>query len=64
MLSGMDADGHLAGVSNDPIGNEFEDVTEDINRFASVRLAEMASLVLKILCLPQTVRCMDRLMGK
>jgi nucleoside-diphosphate-sugar epimerase len=43
MLSGVDAVVHLAGVSNDPIGNEFEDVTEDINRCASVRLAEMAS---------------------
>jgi len=44
MLSGVDAIVHLAGVSNDPIGHEFEDVTEDINRRASVRLAEMASL--------------------
>jgi len=43
MLKGVDAVVHLAGVSNDPIGHEFEDVTEDINRRASVRLAEMAS---------------------
>jgi len=43
MLNGVDAVVHLAGVSNDPIGVEFEDVTEDINRRASVRLAEMAS---------------------
>jgi len=43
MLKGVDAVLHLAGVSNDPIGQEFEDVTEDINRRASVRLAEMAS---------------------
>ena len=43
MLSGVDAVVHLAGVSNDPIGVEFEDVTEEINRRASVRLAEMAS---------------------
>ena len=43
MLSGMDAVVHLAGVSNDPIGVEFEDVTEEINRRASVRPAEMAS---------------------
>jgi len=43
MLNGVDAVVHLAGVSNDPIGVEFEDVTEEINRRASVRLAEMAS---------------------
>ena len=43
MLTGVDAVVHLAGVSNDPIGVEFEDVTEEINRRASVRLAEMAS---------------------
>lgn len=43
MLNGVDAVVHLAGVSNDPIGHEFEDVTEDINRRTSVRLAEMAS---------------------
>lgn len=43
MLNDVDAVVHLAGVSNDPIGHEFEDVTEDINRRASVRLAEMAS---------------------
>jgi len=43
MLKGVDAVVHLAGVSNDPIGVEFEDVTEEINRRASVRLAEMAS---------------------
>lgn len=43
MLREVDAVVHLAGVSNDPIGHEFADVTEDINRSASVRLAEMAS---------------------
>lgn len=43
VLSGLDAVIHLAGVSNDPIGNEFEDVTADINRHASVRLAKMAT---------------------
>ena len=42
VLNGVDAVVHLAGVSNDPIGNEFEDVTADINRYASVRLAKMA----------------------
>ena len=43
MLNGVDAVLHLAGVSNDPIGHEFEDVTAEINRHASVRLANMAS---------------------
>lgn len=42
ILSGVDAVVHLAGVSNDPIGKEFESVTEDINRYASVRLAKIA----------------------
>ena len=36
----VDAVVHLAGISNDPIGKEFESVTEDINRYASVRLAK------------------------
>lgn len=45
MLNGVDAVVHLAGVSNDPIGVEFEAVTEEINRRASVRLANMASSV-------------------
>lgn len=43
MLDGVDAVVHLAGVSNDPIGNEFEKVTEDINQHASVKLAKMSS---------------------
>lgn len=43
MLNKVDAIVHLAGVSNDPIGNEFEDVTKEINQKASVKLAEMAS---------------------
>jgi len=33
---------HLAGVSNDPMGNEFEQVTTDINHLASINLAKMA----------------------
>ncbi|MDC0393486.1 SDR family oxidoreductase [Candidatus Pelagibacter sp.] len=43
MLDGVDAVVHLAGVSNDPIGNEFEEITEKINQHASVKLAKMAS---------------------
>jgi len=42
LLTEVDAVIHLAGISNDPIGNEFEDVTADINNHASVRLAKMA----------------------
>jgi len=42
MLAGIDAIVHLAGVSNDPIGDEFESVTTDVNRNASVRLVEMS----------------------
>jgi nucleoside-diphosphate-sugar epimerase len=42
ILDGVDAIVHLAGISNDPIGNKFEEVTLDINYRASVKLAEMA----------------------
>jgi len=43
LLNGVDAVVHLAAVSNDPMGNRFEQVTEDINQSASVRLAIMAA---------------------
>ena len=43
MLTGVDAIVHLAGISNDPMGHEFESVTAQINHKASVRLAEMAA---------------------
>ncbi len=33
---------HLAGISNDPMGNAFEEVTTDINLKSSVRLAELS----------------------
>ncbi len=33
---------HLAGLSNDPMGNSFEQVTDDINCQASIRLAQLA----------------------
>lgn len=42
MLNGIDAVIHLAGISNDPIGNQFEDVTLDINYKASIQLAKKA----------------------
>lgn len=41
-LAGVDAIVHLAAVSNDPMGNRFEAVTDAINHRASVRLARLA----------------------
>jgi len=43
LLKDMDAVIHLAAVSNDPIGNKFESITEDINFKASVDLARRAA---------------------
>ena len=45
VLKGVDAIVHLAGISNDPIGNRFEEVTLDINYRSSVDLAEKAKEV-------------------
>lgn len=42
LLDGVDAVIHLGAVSNDPMGNRFEQVTEEINFRASLRLAELA----------------------
>jgi len=42
VLDGVDAIVHLAAISNDPIGNKFEDVTLDINHRASIDLAKKA----------------------
>lgn len=42
VLKGVDAIVHLAGISNDPMGKTFEDVTYDINYHASVELAKKA----------------------
>jgi len=41
-LDGVDAIIHLAAISNDPMGNEFEDVTLAVNRDATIRLAQLA----------------------
>jgi len=41
-LWGIDAVIHLAGISNDPLGDLNPDCTFDINHRASVRLAELA----------------------
>jgi nucleoside-diphosphate-sugar epimerase len=41
-LEGMDAVVHLAGLSNDPLGNLHPEITYEINHVASVRLARLA----------------------
>lgn len=40
-IEGIDAVVHLAAVSNDPIGKEFESATHQINAAASARLARL-----------------------
>jgi nucleoside-diphosphate-sugar epimerase len=42
LLTEIDAIVHLAAISNDPMGNKFENVTFDINHKASINLAKMA----------------------
>ncbi len=42
VLKDVDSVVHLAGISNDPIGNRFEEVTLDINYRASIDLAGKA----------------------
>ena len=42
LLKNVDAVVHLAAISNDPMGNKFENVTFDINHQASVNLAKKA----------------------
>lgn len=42
LLSGLDAVVHLAAISNDTMGNMFEDVTMEVNYRASVELARKA----------------------
>ena len=42
LLDGVDAVVHLAAISNDPMGKEFETVTEEINEKASIVFAEKA----------------------
>lgn len=41
-LTGLDAIIHLAGLSNDPLGDYRPELTVDINEAASVRLAQLA----------------------
>ncbi len=42
LLKNVDAVVHLAGISNDPMGKAFENVTLAINYKASIKLAKMA----------------------
>lgn len=42
ILRHVDAIVHLAAISNDPIGNRFEVVTDEVNRAASLKLAARA----------------------
>jgi UDP-glucose 4-epimerase len=42
-MRGFDAVVHLAAISNDPMGNQFSEVTKEINQDASLRLARLAS---------------------
>jgi nucleoside-diphosphate-sugar epimerase len=42
LLKGVDAIVHLAAISNDPMGNTFEEATYDINYHASIDLAKKA----------------------
>jgi nucleoside-diphosphate-sugar epimerase len=44
-LEGFDAIIHLAGLSNDPLGDYRPELTEEINEKASIRLAELAKEV-------------------
>ncbi len=44
-LEGFEAVLHLAGLSNDPLGNLNPNLTYEINHLASVRLAELAKQV-------------------
>ncbi len=42
ILAGVDVIVHLAAISNDPMGQLYEQVTLDINHGASIRLAKLA----------------------
>lgn len=44
VLEGIDAVVNLAALSNDPMGNQFESLTAEINHAAGIRLAQEAKL--------------------
>ncbi len=43
LMDGIDGVVHLAAISNDPMGNQFEEVTEDVNFKSSLKIAELAN---------------------
>ncbi|MEP7453565.1 SDR family oxidoreductase [Phyllobacterium sp. SB3] len=43
VFKGVDVVIHLAAVSNDPMGSRFEQVTEEINQNATIRVARLAA---------------------
>lgn len=43
MLNSVDGVVQLAAISNDPMGNSFAEVTDQVNRASTVRLAELAA---------------------
>ena len=42
VLKGVDSVVYLAAISNDPMGNQYEDITMDVNYRSAVSLAEKA----------------------
>jgi nucleoside-diphosphate-sugar epimerase len=42
LLQGVDAVIYLAAISNDPMGNKYEEVTMEVNSRSAVRIAKMA----------------------
>ncbi len=43
LLHGVDGVVHLAAISNDPMGNNFAEVTDQVNRGATLRIAKLAA---------------------
>lgn len=42
VLEGVDVVVHLAAISNDPMGNQYEDITMEVNYKSSLRIARLA----------------------
>ena len=47
-LSGINAIIHLAGLSNDPLGEFSPKLTDDINNLGTVRLAKLSEIFLNL----------------
>jgi len=43
ILNGVDAIAYLAAISNDPMGNQYEEITMEVNYRSCMRIAEQAS---------------------